>query len=183
MATADRIKKLKDKYDEYPDDIFAHTRMSFGDHIEELRSRMIKAIKWLMFFMFIGFILDGIGQSVGNDNIGIGRPMLKIITEPVETQVRDFYYRRQEKLKEEKLANMPKTDAEEIRRIREKLKEKGNNPSGLTAEEREKLMGAPRTLPMIVKTKPLAEAMGIPPGQVKAEEVQIDAEVVPAQIS
>ena len=183
MATADRIKKLKDKYDEYPDDIFAHTRMSFGDHIEELRTRMIKGLKWLMFFMFIGFILDAVGQSVGNDNIGVGRPMLKIITEPVETQVRDFYFRRQMRLEEEKLSNLPKTNAEEIRRIREKLRDNGNNLTALTSEERTYLMGAPRPLPMIVKTKDLAQALGIPPEQVKAEEVQLEAEVVPAQIN
>ena len=31
-------------------------------------------------------------------DIGIGKPMLKVITDPVETQVRDFYYRRIEKV-------------------------------------------------------------------------------------
>ena len=43
---------------DYPDDIFDQTRMSFGDHIEELRSRLLKAIYGLLFFLIIGFILD-----------------------------------------------------------------------------------------------------------------------------
>ncbi len=34
------------------------------------------------------------GRRVGNPKIGIGKPMLKVITDPVEIQVRDFYYRR-----------------------------------------------------------------------------------------
>src|SRR5947207_4004530 len=33
MATADRLKKLKSAYDEYPEDMFADTRMSLGEHI------------------------------------------------------------------------------------------------------------------------------------------------------
>src|SRR5205085_5183203 len=81
----------KSKFDEYPDDIFADTRMTFGEHIEELRTRMIRALAGLVLFLCIGFVLDGIGESVGNKKIGVGRPMLAVITEPVETQVRDFY--------------------------------------------------------------------------------------------
>src|SRR5436190_24190321 len=37
------------------DDFFAHTRMSLGDHIEELRGAMWKAIKWFGIMMIIGF--------------------------------------------------------------------------------------------------------------------------------
>jgi len=37
-------RRKKNPYDEYPDDIFADTRMSFGDHLEELRQRMITAL-------------------------------------------------------------------------------------------------------------------------------------------
>src|SRR5262245_39079666 len=81
---------------ENSNDIFAHTRMSLGDHIEELRTRMIKALKWLMFFMLIGFILDAVGRNVGNKNIGVGMPMLETITEPVKQQTRDYYYRQAE---------------------------------------------------------------------------------------
>ena len=177
------LKKLSKKYDEYPDDIFKDTRMPLGEHIEELRARMLNALKILMVFLVIGFVLDAVGTSVGNPNIGVGRPMLKVITDPVESQVRDFYYRRQQTIEAEKLQNLAQTEPAEIRRIREKLEAKGNNLSELTADERYKLMGAPRKLPIIVKTEELAKALGIPPQQVKAPEVQLDAEVIPAYIS
>ena len=47
----------KSQSSEYPDDIFDHSRMSFGDHLDELRTRLIRAIIGLVFFLTIGFIL------------------------------------------------------------------------------------------------------------------------------
>jgi len=61
--------------DNYPEDIFDESRMSFGDHIEELRSRLIKALYGLGFFLLIGFILDYSGDALGYPSLGIGRPM------------------------------------------------------------------------------------------------------------
>jgi sec-independent protein translocase protein TatC len=81
---------------EYDEDFFKDTRMSFGDHLEELRWRMWRAIKGLGLCLVIGFILDGIGDAVGQPWIGVGKPMLKIITDPVETKVREFYQERNE---------------------------------------------------------------------------------------
>src|SRR3954467_10280975 len=46
-----------------PDDFFSETRMSFGDHIEELRRYLWKAIAGLGFCLVIGFVLDGIGYA------------------------------------------------------------------------------------------------------------------------
>src|SRR5262245_57734423 len=103
----------KTRVHEYPDDIFAPTRMSFGDHIEELRQRAFKALKWLFFFLVFGFVLDSIGTAMDNPNIGVGRPMLKIITDPVEQQVRDFYNQRNEKKTAEKLAQQVGTTPDE----------------------------------------------------------------------
>src|SRR5262245_58406777 len=99
-------KPNKNPYDEYPDDIFKDTRMTFRYHIEELRTRMFLALKWLALFMVIGFILDGVSKSVGNPNIGISFPMLEIITEPIKQQVADFYNRRIEKVWERKRAEV-----------------------------------------------------------------------------
>ena len=112
----------KSKHDQYPDDIFADTRMSFGEHIDELRTRMIRALMGLFFCMVIGFVLDAIGSSVGNKNIGIGRPMIDILTDPVETQVRDFYQERtakafSEKLKKVDSGSIPAERAAEIREM------------------------------------------------------------------
>jgi sec-independent protein translocase protein TatC len=183
MATADRLKKLKDKYDEYPDDVFAHTRMSLGEHIEELRYRMIAAIKWLLFFLVIGFILDSIGEAVGNENLGIGRPMLKVITDPVETQAADFYYRRTRKIADEKLDHLRSAPPDEIRAIREKLKDKyDNNPSSLSADEREKLLGAPQDMPVVIRAKDFEPAFG-PPKPDAPAELAVTLKVYPAYIS
>ena len=48
----------------YSEDLFADTRMTFGEHIEELRSHLISAIKGLVFCMTIGFVLDSIGRAL-----------------------------------------------------------------------------------------------------------------------
>jgi len=94
-----------------PDDIFAETRMSFGDHIEELRKYLLRAVYGLLVILFGGFLLDGLGEALDMENLGLGRPMLKVITEPVETQVRDFYTARNKK-SEQKLQEIGKSSAE-----------------------------------------------------------------------
>ncbi len=183
MATANRLKKLKESLPQYPDDVFADTRMPLGDHIEELRYRMIAAIKWLVFFLIIGFILDAVGTSLGNEKVGVGKPMLKIITEPVETQTRDFYYRRTVKLMNEKLAQLTGATPEEIAAIRKELVEvHGNNLSGLSRDKRDKLMGAPREMPVIVPTKSLEVAFG-PPRPGAPSEVALNLLIYPAHIT
>src|SRR5215210_4320870 len=91
------FKKRRPPSGDYDEDFFKDTRMSFGDHLEELRWRMWRAIKGLCLCLVIGFILDSNGDAIGNEWIGIGKPMLKIITEPVKSQVREFYHDRNEK--------------------------------------------------------------------------------------
>src|SRR5262245_32689299 len=103
-----------------PDDIFADSRMSFGDHIEQLRHRLIKALKGLVFFLIIGFILDGIGYSLGWDDFGIGRPMTHVINKPVNDMVRDYYYINLVK-KAGEVANIPRTSPEEAERLKKKI--------------------------------------------------------------
>ena len=65
-----------------PDDIFAHSRMSFGDHIEELRKYLLRGIYGFLVVLFGGVILDNVGASLDNPYIGLGRPMLQVIVEP-----------------------------------------------------------------------------------------------------
>jgi sec-independent protein translocase protein TatC len=88
------------RHPDYDEDFFQDTRMSFGDHLEELRTRMWRAIKGLGLCLVIGFILDGIGDRAGIPWLGIGRPMLKVITDPVKDQVKEFYADRAEGAKE-----------------------------------------------------------------------------------
>lgn len=88
---------------DYSDDIFADSRMTFGEHIEELRKYLWRAIKGLLFFLVIGFVLDAVGSVLDVRWIGVGRPMMDIITEPVREQVRAFYDDRYEKLRQKKI--------------------------------------------------------------------------------
>src|SRR5437762_544343 len=63
-----------------PDDFFAETRMSFGDHIEDLRTHLWRAIKGFVLFCIFGFV--------------IGSHVLRFIAKPVEEQLQAFYDRR-----------------------------------------------------------------------------------------
>jgi len=65
---------------ENDDDLFAHTRMSFGDHIEELRLRLFRAILGFLAALVIGLC--------------VGQPMLEIIQAPIRTQLLEFYKAR-----------------------------------------------------------------------------------------
>ena len=56
------------------DDIFKDSRMSFGDHIEELRYRLLNAVKALFFCVIISVGLDWVGKGMDNPYIGVGRP-------------------------------------------------------------------------------------------------------------
>jgi sec-independent protein translocase protein TatC len=76
---------------EESDDLFSHTRMSFGDHIEELRLRLIRAILGFLVAMVIGLI--------------VGKNVLDFIQAPVKSQLEDFYKERVE-------AQRQKLDAE-----------------------------------------------------------------------
>ncbi|HMC88306.1 MAG TPA: twin-arginine translocase subunit TatC, partial [Gemmataceae bacterium] len=61
-----------------PDDMFADTRMSFGDHLEELRIHLWRAVIGFVIAMFLSFL--------------IGKPVLyTFIIRPVEKQLQEFY--------------------------------------------------------------------------------------------
>jgi sec-independent protein translocase protein TatC len=114
-----------------PDDFFAETRMSFGDHIEDLRGHLWRAIGGLFFCLAIGFVLDGIGYLtdwplypgakthqlrastwvawIKGDSVtpgdrlpfGIGVPLMKVIQDPVEEALTNFYDKQQNKALEQ----------------------------------------------------------------------------------
>jgi sec-independent protein translocase protein TatC len=84
------------EYDE--DDMFKDTRMSFGDHLEELRTHLWRAIWGLLFCMFVGFALDQIGDWLNRPYIGIGKPFMEIIKAPVKEALDEFYKTRMARL-------------------------------------------------------------------------------------
>jgi sec-independent protein translocase protein TatC len=64
-----------------PEDMFADTRMSFGDHIDELRSHLLRAVYGFVICMVVA-ILPPIGPFA-----------IHFITKPVEDQLQAFYDR------------------------------------------------------------------------------------------
>src|ERR1700686_1232640 len=67
-----------------PDDMFADTRMSFGDHIEDLRTHLFRALKGFAVGMILG--IWPFGQYV-----------FAIIVAPVEDQLYQFELRKLER--------------------------------------------------------------------------------------
>ena len=70
-----------------PDDLFAHTRMSLGDHIEELRGALLRAGKGFFIALILGLF--------------VAYPVLQFIRYPVESQLRKIEESRQKKAEEE----------------------------------------------------------------------------------
>ena len=172
---------------EYGDDIFDHTRMSFGDHIDTLRTHLIRALYGLGICLTFGFVLDMIGAQLGIRSLGVGRPMVEVITEPAQEQVRAFYMRRNERIVGKLTSNQ--SNPEEVQRIRAKLKDNDQDISQLSSEERKTLLGAPVEMPVILPApdfdKLMNDRYGIAPKGVAAEDAEIATKlkVYPAHLN
>jgi sec-independent protein translocase protein TatC len=147
-----------DKYN-YPDDIFDQSRMSFGDHLDELRTRLRKALFGPIIFTVLGLVLDAVGSFTGQPAIGIGKPMMAVITDPVTTMVRDFYARRNNKLIP-KLPGQSEDDPAIVSAVKQKFVEKGY--ASLTAAERKILYGAFEEIPVAIPVEAFIPAFGEP---------------------
>jgi sec-independent protein translocase protein TatC len=93
----------RDPFDE--DDYFADTRMSFGEHIEDLRKHLVRAALWLSGFLVLGFALDGLGTVTGwkvlGYDFGVGKPAMALITQPVDEQLGKFYDKRKAEIEKQ----------------------------------------------------------------------------------
>jgi sec-independent protein translocase protein TatC len=69
------MKRRQSDYPD-PDDMFADTRMTFGEHIEDLRAHLLRAI----YGFLIGFVIA----------FPLGQPVLDFISAPVEDQLNKF---------------------------------------------------------------------------------------------
>ncbi len=74
-----------------PDDFFAETRMSFGDHLEELRLHLWRAIGGFGVALFLSFF--------------IGHIVVEFITAPVKRELASFYERRTRKVLAEQMSD------------------------------------------------------------------------------
>lgn len=92
----------RDRYDVDPDDLFADTRMTFGDHIEDLRTHLIRALKGFLVALVLSFY-------------PLTLYVMDIITAPVREQVTEFHLRRINRIKERIVAeNKPAVETEQI---------------------------------------------------------------------
>ena len=85
-----------------PEDMFAHTRMSLGDHIEELRTCLFRAGKGFLIAMVIGFF--------------IAAWVLEVIKYPVQSQLERFY---DEQVREATRPGAGEADSDAARRARQ----------------------------------------------------------------
>jgi sec-independent protein translocase protein TatC len=87
-----------------PDDFFANTRMSFGDHLEDLRRHLWRAVIGFVLILVLVFVFDFIGLATGT-HFGIGRPVMDLITRPVEEALQNYYDKRAKTVMEEAAKN------------------------------------------------------------------------------
>jgi sec-independent protein translocase protein TatC len=85
------------------EDLFAETRMSFGDHLEELRWHLFRAIGGAVVILIMVFVIDGIGYFTGWP-IGAGLPVMHFISRPVERELMSFYQARIDRITKERAA-------------------------------------------------------------------------------
>jgi sec-independent protein translocase protein TatC len=85
------------------EDLFAETRMSFGDHLEELRWHLFRALGGAGVILIMVFVIDGIGYFTGWP-IGAGLPVMHFISRPVERELMTFYQERIKRITERKAA-------------------------------------------------------------------------------
>ncbi len=166
---------------ESPDDIFAETRMSFGDHIEELRKYLLRAIYGLLVVLVGGFVLDTVGEYLESDYIGLGRPMLQVIVYPAESQVRAFYARRNEKALKKLTAIQ--SDVTEVERIKRKLDRNEQDTSVLTSEELATMRGAPLEMPVLIPVKAFEDAFGITAKNPAQTDIEVKMKVYPSHVN
>ena len=71
----------------HDDDLFQSSTMTFGEHLEELRSCLIRASIGLLFGVVVGFF--------------IGRDVVHLIEQPLRRALGDYYINQSEKVVEE----------------------------------------------------------------------------------
>src|SRR5262245_61897927 len=89
-----------------PDDLFADSRMSFGDHPEDLRLHLWRALLGLGLAVPLGFTLDVVGYATGTP-VGVGKPVQDLMTWPARKQLEEFYDRRADRVLRQLLEEDP----------------------------------------------------------------------------
>jgi sec-independent protein translocase protein TatC len=145
-----------------PDDFFSDTRMSFGDHIEELRLHLWKAIAGFMIAVAFSFV--------------IGRPVLRFIAAPVEKELQaywDRYYER--KLAEFKRESANSADPGRLIKIKIKVP-RDQLAGGKKDNAPKRALDLAPTIRPIVRNLDLDDWIAARPGAAE-DLVTLDAEI------
>jgi sec-independent protein translocase protein TatC len=118
------------------EDLFRDTRMSFGDHLEELRWHLIRAIAGACVILIGVFVIDGIGYFT-NTPIGAGKPLMNFIARPVERELMTFYRDRIKRVSERQMREREKeVEAGELPEVTVEIdRERWRRELGLPVEE------------------------------------------------
>ena len=168
-----------------PDDVFADSRMSFGEHIEELRTHLLRAIGGLIGALVVCGFADFVGDKLDNPKIGVGRPMLGVITAPVDDMTRDFHSRRDAKDADDLAAAqlLPPPTPDESVELLARLRDAGGSLEGFTRDERRKLLVIPRPMHMSLSVGQLSEVFVPKPGVDPKAVVELQVDMVPAEFN
>jgi sec-independent protein translocase protein TatC len=94
-----------------PEDMFADTRMSFGDHIEELRLHLFRAIA--------GFVVALIASFF------VGKYLVEFIARPVEEQLVQYHKGRIDKLRKEMETDEHLKELNAVRTVKQEMRKAG----------------------------------------------------------
>jgi sec-independent protein translocase protein TatC len=86
------------KYDQHSEDIFADTRMSFGEHIEDLRAHLLRAIYGFVIALVLSFF--------------VGKMVLGFIARPVEIALGEYWERYYKERSEQVLRDLAGGDSQ-----------------------------------------------------------------------
>src|SRR5262245_49145740 len=145
---------MSNSYDRDEDDLFAHTRMSLGDHIEELRQALWRAIYWFLGGLVLGFVVAGW--------------VLQFIAAPAEKELQRFH--------KERLA--------EARKKQEEAYKKLMDARAQGADVEVPAIFQPQPLQLELDRAQLAGAIGVRPPNGEdwqGQKVQLTAYVTPFQ--
>jgi len=124
------------KQDDYadPDDMFADTRMTFGEHIEDLRTHLIRAIKGFVLGMIIALFL--------------AKPILGVMIEPVRRQLSD-YHRRYTSAQLEEVEQRIKSNQQDLPLVKMAVKIRWVDSKGVVEVKPEPNAVMPRLMPLL----------------------------------
>src|SRR5260370_22577356 len=77
----------------YEDDLFRESTMTFGEHLEELKHRLVRAVFWLVLGLLVGLV--------------IGKQVVHLIQSPLTRALEDYYGAKAKATLKEKYGDLP----------------------------------------------------------------------------